>query len=153
MSTNNFKFENILIVTPDFNFYHESESCDCEDKDENGICERQGKYVDFDNWAYEEYKKDIQSQLRNIGFTDCDHSDHERNYPGLIISDWKIEDKEGNLKILEVVIRNGYYDGSNIDYTIHGNYGEFKSNKTLDKKFESKCKAVEKILRKNGKEW
>lgn len=68
MSTNNFKFENILIMIPDFNFYHESEACDCEDKDEKGICKQQGEYVDFDNWAYDEYISDIQEQLSKIGF-------------------------------------------------------------------------------------
>lgn len=57
MSTNNFKFENILIVLSDFNFYHESEACNCEEKDENGICAQQGEYVDFDNGGYKDDKE------------------------------------------------------------------------------------------------
>lgn len=152
MSTNNFKYENILVVIPDFVFDNRCMDEDCEHFESEGVnCEHVDTYYEYDTEGYDMYVEDLQEQLEKIGFDGCDKWESGRD-GGKIIADWSIEDKEGNLKVLEVVIRSGYYDGANIDYTIHDNYGEFKSNKTLDKKFEAKCKAVEKILRKNGKE-
>lgn len=152
MSTNNFKYENVLVVLPDFNFYHESEGCDCEDKDEKGICKMQGDYVDFDKYAYDEYIGDMQSKLEKIGFSSCERWDNDRNYGGKIIAEWSIYDKNDNRKDIEVVVRSGYYNGANIDYTItEGDYDYTETN-TMKNKIDSKIRRLEKILRKNGTE-
>jgi hypothetical protein len=151
MSTNNFKFENILVVIPDFKFDNRCMDEDCEHYESEGVnCEHVDTYYEYDTEGYNMYVKDMQEQLTKIGFTSRDSWNHDNNYNGYIIADWVIEDKEGNLKVLEVVIRNGYYDGANIDYTIIE--GEYTGNKTLDKKFESQVKKLEKLLRKNGTE-
>ena len=160
MSTNNFKFENILITIPDFNFYHESEGCDCDNKDKNGICEQQGEYVDFDQFAYDKYIGDVQSQLEKIGFEPCEKWDNDRSYPAKIIASYGMEDTDGMIIWVEVVIRSGYYDGANIDYTIDGDFGiENEQNKkqvahyeAMHRKLDRLVAKTEKILRKNGTE-
>lgn len=151
MSTNNFSFENILVVLPDFSFYHESEGCDCEDKDEKGICKMQGEYVGFDQYAYDEWIEDMQSQLEKIGFDSCDRWDRNRNYEGKIIAEWSVYDKNENKKSIEVVVRSGYYEGANIDYVIEDD-GYYEETKANEKKIASKINRLEKILRKNGTE-
>lgn len=162
MSTNNFSFENILVVIPDFNFYHESEGCDCEDKDEKGVCKMQGEYVDFDQYGYEEYKNDMQSYLetmkiaKNIYYNNLDKWD---NNNGRIIGEFIINDKnENHFTKINVVIRNGYYEGANIDYTIdkdrdYYNYPLSASEMfKLDKQLQVLLKKIEKVLVKYGGE-
>ena len=156
MSTNNFKYENVLVVCPDFNFYHDSEGCDCEDKDEKGICKMQGEYVDFDQFGYDEYIGDVQSQLEKIGFDSCE------NYTlhGKIIAKYGMEDTDGMIVWIDVVVRSGYYDGMNIDYTIDGDFGiENENNKkqvahyeAMHRKLDRLVEKTKKILRKNGTE-
>jgi hypothetical protein len=157
MSTNNFKFENILITIPDFNFYHESEACDCDNKDKDGICKQQGEYVDYDNFAYNEYVEEMQEQLKKIGFESCDKWESGRD-GGKIIAEWGQEDN-CFIKYLQVVIRSGYYSGANIDYTIDGDFcpdeeskKEIRHARMLQKQFDKQVVKLEKILRKNGTE-
>jgi len=154
MSTNNFKFDNVLIVTPDFNFYHD---CECgNDCDGEADCTKKGD-VDFNDFAYNEYVSDVQSQLEKIGFESCDKSDYDRNYSGKIIAKYEMYDTDGMIKWLEVVIRSGYYDGANIDYIIDGDFGiENEQNKkqiahyqAMQNKFNRLVDKTEKILRKN----
>lgn len=136
MSTNNFSYKNVLVACPDFK-------------------------IDYDN-EFDEYVSNIQEQLKKIGFEACDKWDYDRNYPGKIIASYGLEDGEpcGMIKYLEVVIRSGYYDGCNIDWTSDGEFSsEDESNKkeckkinSLNKKFDIMVKKTEKILRKNGTE-
>ena len=148
MSTNNFKFENILVVLPSFN-YDYKKPCKCHDDED---CEYAELDSDFDHFAYNEYVKNVQSQLEKIGFESCDGLDFNRNYGGRIIASWSIYDKNDNRKEIEVVIRSGYYDGANIDYTITEPDYVFADTKTIQKKIDSKIQHLEKILRKNGTE-
>lgn len=154
MSTNNFSYENVLITLPSFN-YDYKKPCKCCDNED---CEYSELDSEFDDFAYREYIKDIQSQLEKIGFILCDKSDNDRNYCGNIIAEWGQEDN-CFIKYLQVVIRNGYYEGANIDYTIDGDFCPDEENKkevrhvqALQKKFDKQVVRLEKILRKNGTE-
>jgi len=154
MSTNNFKFENILAVTPDFKFDNRCGDEECEHFEEelNGgeaTCEHVETYYEYDTEGYKMWVAEVQEQLEKIGFSSCDRYDNERNYTGQIIADFNVFDTHGDIyKTIEVVIRNGYYTGSNMDYNIiDGDYQ--KELKKLDKKIESKCNRLEKVIRKN----
>lgn len=155
MSTNNFSFENILIVIPDFGIYHDCEASECF-----ADCNRQDEFDMFDDFAYDEYIADVQRQLEKIGFESCDKWDDNRNYNGKIIARWGLEDNDGMIKWLEVVIRSGYYSGANIDYTIDGDFGveneqskkQRKHWEAMNRKFDRQVEKTEKILRKNGTE-
>jgi len=154
MSTQNFKFENVLIKIPDFNMFHECDGM-CESD-----CDRADEQAEFDDFGYGEYIADVQSQLQKIGFDSCKKSDNDRNYPGTIISKCGLEDKDGMIVWLEVVIRSGYYDGGNIDYTIDGDFGiENEQNKkqvahyeAMHRKLDKLVEKTVKVLRKNGTE-
>lgn len=154
MSTNNFKYENILVVIPDFNFDNRCMNEDCEHFESEGInCEHVNTYYEFNTEDYNMYVKDLQEQLQKIGFDSCDRNDNDRSYSGQIIAEWSIYDKNGNIKDIEVVIRSGYYQGANIDYIItEGDY-DYTETKTMKKKIEVKIRQLEKILRKNGEEY
>lgn len=160
MSTNNFKFENILVVLPDFTFRTMCE--DCEDQEDDGndvVCEHSTE--EFDESSYREYLEDVKAQLEKIGFERCDKYNGDNSYGGTIIASWGLEDpQDGMIKYLEVVIRNGYYSGANIDWTSDGDFGvEDEDNKkqvahydVMNRKFDRQVARVEKILRKNGTE-
>lgn len=136
MSTNNFSYDNILIVLPDFCIYSEG-----------------GEYLDYDNFSKDCYIKDIQHYISKIGFSPCDISDNNRYYPGSIIAEYNIEDSQYNkYKTIQVVIRSGYYSGENIDYIIEEGYTESKKTKTMDSKTDKKALQLEKILKKYGGE-
>lgn len=159
MSTNNFKFENILIAIPDFNFTNPCEKCvaeGCEDS-----CEEQYESEEFDDYAYDEYITEMRNHLddikvaKNIGQASLDEYDSDRNYGGKIIYEFDILDKnEFSYKKIYVVIRNGYYKGANIDYAIDDNFSMSNASnaemKKLDKQVEVLCKKIEKVLRKYG---
>lgn len=152
MSTNNFKYDNVLITCPEFCFKHDCVLSECEE-----TCEREGEYEEFDQFAYDEYVSDIQSQLSKIGFESCNKWESGRD-GGKIIASWGQED-DCFVKYLEVVIRSGYYDGMNIDYTIDGDFcpneeskAECRHVNALQKKFDKQVVRLEKILRKNGQE-
>ena len=159
MSTQNFKFENVLIKTPDFNLYHECDSGD----DIEGCpvdCEKAGEFIEFDDFAFDCYVKEVQDSLEKIGFESCDKSDNDRNYPGKIIAQYGVEDKDGMIVWVEVVIRSGDYEGANIDYTIDGDFGieneqnkkQVKHYEAMHRKLDRKCEQLKKLLRKNGTE-
>lgn len=151
MSTNNFTFDNILIVLPEFN-YDYKKPCNCCD-DEN--CEFAELDSEFDEQEYREYIKNIQKDLEKIGFDSCDkYSD------GSVIAKWGLQDNDGMIKWLEVVVRRGYYTGINIDWRFDGDFGiENEQNKkqvvhyeAMNRKFNRQVVKVEKILRKYGVE-
>lgn len=155
MSTNNFSYENVLIAVPEFTF-----GGICEECEEKGIvvdCEH--IEPEFDTFAYDEYVKEVQEQLKKIGFEACDKSDNDRNYGGTIIAEWGQEDN-CFIKYLQVVIKNGYYSGANIDWTSDGDFcpeneqnkKEVAHIKALQNKFDRMVAKTEKILRKNGTE-
>lgn len=150
MSTNNFRFKEILVVCPDFNFYHDCEWCGCE-KDESGRCSQDGEWESFDDFAYDEYVKDMQNRLEKIGFYSMDKLDGESSYGGRIIAEMDFYHKDEVYKTISVVIRSGYYDGANIDYTVEAS-GYTDGTKTLDKKIDNKCNRLKKILTKYGGE-
>ncbi len=139
MSTNNFKFENILIVIPDFTFDEGQE---------------------YDTMSYDNYVGELFTELQKIGFEECDKWEKDNSYDGHIIAKWGLEDTDGMIKWLEVVIRNGYYADQNIDYVIDGDFGiENEQNKkqiahyeSMNRKFDRQVKKLEKILRANGEE-
>lgn len=150
MSTNNFKFENILVVLPDFTY---GLVCDeCMEKDDEQLCEHMDESREFDTFSYNEYIKEIQEKLNKIGFDDRDSCDDDRSYGGTIIAEWSIYDKDDNRKNIEVVVRSGYYAGVNIDYTItEGDY-DYMETKTMKKEIDSTVKKLEKVLRGCGTE-
>lgn len=156
MSTNNFSFENILVVLPDFNFYHDCESGNSCDGSKD--CDKKGECEGFDDFAYDEYVKDMQDKLEKIGFESCDKWDNDRNYGGKIIAEWGQEDN-CFIKYLQVVIKSGYYSGANIDWTVDGDFCPDEESKkevahvvVLQKRFDKQVEKLEKILRKNGTE-
>lgn len=146
MSTNNFSYDNILVVLPDFCLYDD-----------------RGGFIEYDNFLFDEYIADMQSRLSKIGLYSVNKNDNNRNYAGKIISEYLLEDTShynmGNVYI-EVVIRSGYYSGENIDYYIDGDfYVENEESKmqskiyqSLHKKIDNKCKQIENILKKHGGE-
>lgn len=147
MSANNFKFENILVVLPSFNFDYKK-PCNCCDSED---CEYAELDSQFDENAYHFWIEDMQEQLEKIGFSSCDRWDRNRNYEGKIIAEWSVYDKNDNRKDIEVVVRSGYYEGANIDYVIEDD-GYYEETKANEKKIASKINRLEKILRKNGTE-
>ena len=171
MSTNNFSFENILVVIPDFNLYHDCQShiddcaghnCDCDNCGLSGQdkeCKHKGEYIDFDQFSYDEYVGDLQSQLEKIGFEASDKRESGRD-EGKIIARYGIEDTDCMIVWVEVIIRSGYYDGANIDYTIDGDFGiENEQNKkqvahyeAMHRKLDRLVAKTKKILRANGTE-
>lgn len=158
MSTNNFKFKNILITLPSFNYDYKKPCNCCNDED----CEFAELDSEFDEDAYNEYVKDLQTQLAKIGFDSCYQLDNDRNYNGTKIARYGLEDNDGMIVWLEVVIRAGYYDGANVDYTIDGDWGGLdegdytkaraKKYASLHNKLDKQVARLEKILRKNGTE-
>lgn len=153
MSTNNFKYENILIKCPDFNFGGICEECEKRGIEED--CEHIER--DFDKYAYDTYIEDIQDELSKIGFEACDKYESGRE-GGKIIAEWGQEDN-CFIKYLQVIIRSGYYSGANIDYTIDGDFcpdeentAECRHARMLQKQFDKQVARLEKILRKNGTE-
>lgn len=153
MSTNNYKFENILIVIPDFKFDNRCLNEECEHFEEEGIhCEHVSDYYDFDTEGFNMYIKDIQSQLKKIGFDDCGGYEKDSSYLGKIIASIELLDKNDDVyKSMNVVVRSGYYSGENIDYTIEDNSND-KPIAKLDKKFDTIINKVKKILRASGTE-
>lgn len=152
MSTNNFKYENVLVVTPDFTFKHDCIMSECEEG-----CDREGEGEEFDQWSYDEYKKEMQITLSHIklpkciGGGECDRYNNDRSYGGTVIYDFQVYNKDGYIYTsVEVVIRNGYYDGMNIDYTINREDGD--DSKKLDKSVTVLCGKIEKVLKKYGGE-
>lgn len=152
MSTNNFKFENILVVVPDFRFDNRCMDEECPHFEEEGVhCEHVDTYYEYDIEGYKMWKEDVQEQLEKIGFSSCDRTDSDRNYSGDIIACFTFYDKHDYFKEIQVVIRNGYYDGMNIDYIVSDD-GCYEETKTMKKQVDAKIKKLEKILRKNGTE-
>jgi len=156
MSTNNFKYKNVLVVLPDFSFDNRCLDEDCEHFESEGInCEHVDDYYDFDTEGYNMYKKEMQEKLsaiklpKCIGGGDSDRYDSDRNYGGTIIYDFSVYNKDGDIyTAVEVVIRNGYYADMNIDYTVNREYGD--DNSKLDKSIKVLCNKIEKVLKKYG---
>lgn len=156
MSTNNFSYENILVVCPDFSFKHDCVASECEvEKPED--CQYFGESEEWDEFSFDEYVDEMRAELAKIGFEDCDKWENCRD-GGKIISKWGLEDSDGMIKWLEVVVRSGYYDGQNIDYIIDGDFGlENESNKkqvahyeAMNRKFDRQVAKLEKVLCKYG---
>ena len=156
MSTNNFSYDNILVVLPSFD-YDYKKPCNCCNKED---CEFAELDSDFDNIAFDEYIANMQAQLQKIGFDTCDKWDNDRSYSGKIIARQGLEDKTGMIVWVEVVVRNGYYSGQNIDYTIEGDFGiENEQNKKdvvhyeiMHRKLDRLTEKTRKILLKYGGE-
>ena len=135
MSTCNFSYDNILIVLP--SFYNEEEDY-------------------FDDFYFEETKDSIQNKLQNIGYTACSSTEsrYNRNYEGLCIASKSLENKDGYVYFnIEVVIRDGYYSGQNIEYVIVDDIDDIKINKTMQKKIDSLINRTKKILLSFGEEY
>lgn len=158
MSTNNFSYENILVVCPDF--VYGGFCSECEEKGIEENCEHIEQ--EFDNFYFEEYCNEMRAELadlkvaKNIDWNELNKSDNDRNYTGKIIGEFIVRDKnEDGYKNVYIVIRNGYYSGMNIDYVIEDNYyyeseiSKSEENR-LDKQVEVLCKKIEKLLRKIG---
>ena len=167
MSTNNFSFENILVVIPDFKFDNRclDEECEFFEVDLEGgepKCEHCSNYYEWDTEGFKMYIQEVQEQLQKIGFDSCDRNDNDRNCGGNIIAELCLRNKsETSSRTIEVVIRSGYYDGANIDYKIiedddyyDGDYtkGRAREMKALQNKVDKIIPKIKKILRKNGTE-
>lgn len=163
MSTNNFSFENILVVIPDFKFDNRCLDEECPHFEEEGIhCEHVSDYYDYDTEGFKMYIKEVQDQLVKIGFDSCDRYDNDRNYGGNIIAELCLRNNsETSTRTIEVVIRSGYYDGANIDYKIiedddylyeDNTKGRAREMKALQNKVDKIIPKIKKILRKNGTE-
>lgn len=148
MSTNNFKFENILVVLPSFNYDYKKPCKCCKDED----CEYSELDSDFDQEGFKEYIADIQIKLEKIGFDSCEKRENDNNYCGQIIAEYGLQDEGGMIKYLQIVVRSGYYEGYNIDYTFDGEFDDEYNNKKNNDTMNRKVKQVAKILRKNGTE-
>jgi hypothetical protein len=148
MSTNNFSYRNICVVLPDFKFDNRCMEENCEYfESEGNNCEHVDDYYEFDTEGFKMFKKEVQDKLVKIGFEPCDRSESNsnRNYEGDVIADWTIYDRNDNRKDIEVVIRNGYYDGMNFDYNVSDD-GCYEETKAMAKKVASQIKKLEKVL-------
>jgi len=149
MSTNNFKWKNVLVVVPDFKLDNRCMDEECPHFEEEGEhCEHVNNFYEYDTEGFNEYVKEIQEKLEVLGFESCDIMDGERNYEGNIISQLSYIDMHDNtIATIQVVIRNGYYDGMNIDYTLEYFMDTTKINK---QKIKTLCNKVGKILKSSG---
>jgi len=157
MSTNNFKFENILAVIPDFSFDNRclDEECSHFEEDLDGgepKCEHCDNYYEYDTEGYKMYVEELQGQLSEIGFEDSSGTDDDSSYSGDYVSSFVFGDDYNSYKTINVILRSGYYEGINLDYEIDDYYdGCFTKSKIakMDKQIASKIVKLEKIIRKN----
>ena len=151
MSTNNFSWKNVLVVVPDFKFDNRCLDEECPHFEEEGEhCEHVDNYYEYDTEGFKEYVEEVQEKLEVLGFESCDRDDYERNYNGNIISELSYIDSHDNIiATIEVVIRNGYYDGMNIDYTLEY---FMDTTKTTEQKIKTLCNKVAKVLKASGTE-
>ena len=69
--------------------------------------------------GYEFLINDIRDALEELGYESIDEkSDMSRNYSGMIIAQ-KVFSKNIWTISIDVIIRNGYYTGTNLDYDVH----------------------------------
>ena len=127
MSTNNFSYENICVVVEDNDGY------------------------DFDDMV-----RDMGDTLEDkvMDFT----REVKRNWTkneAMIIGEVRIYKDNGEYYAsVYATIKSGYYADACLDYVVE--YSEYlddnKHLKTLDKKIESKCRQIAKVLRMHGTE-
>jgi len=155
MSTNNYKWKNVLVVVPEFKFDNRCMDEECSHYEEEltdgePLCEHCDNYYDYDTEGFKMYVEEVQEELSKIGFESCDEMDNERNYEGNIISQLSYMDSHDNIiATIQVVIRNGYYDGMNIDYTLEY---QMDTTKSMEQKIATLCNKVAKILKASGTE-
>lgn len=159
MSTNNFKFENILIVLPSFNYDYKKPCNCCNDSD----CAFSELDSMFDNKKFTKHINNLRNELieklkkdNYLNVSDVSNRLlNDRNYSGQEIFEVDIEGKNGTYRTINVLYRCGYYDGINLDYIIGDINEDNYTNELVG--LENKTKATErkiiKILRKYGKEW
>lgn len=130
MSTNNFNYKNICVVVHD----------DIDD-DYPFINE------DIDSWKeiLNDKIKNFQIPYKNIWVKD-----------GLVLGNVDFYKKNGeHYATIYATYKCGYYAGACLDYIVEyedDSWGDEVRLKTLDKKIENKCRAIEKVLRTFGTE-
>lgn len=150
MSTNNYCFENVLAVVPDFKFANRCLDEECEHFEEEGIhCEHVDDYYDFDTEGFNMFIADVQTDLVKAGFEISSGSDNDRNYTGNYIAEKTIyNSKDEAYKKILVLWRAGYYDGANIDYIVE-DIDEAVETKFLQNKVDVNCRKARKIILKH----
>lgn len=134
MSTNNFSWDNILVVV------------DTDDWDENGMdCEMLEDDIQYMLLPIKEgYKVDKWEEGRRGG----------RKIWAVDIARYYKEQGTLIYKTIYIVLRSGYYSGMNIDYIIEDgeDIDTFKSVRGLEKEVEKMSRKIAKILRRCGTE-
>lgn len=132
MSTPNFCYDNIIIAIDD-------------DRAET--------------WDIAEEPMLLEDLVNEIGGVVLENSwTDDRSYPGSILWEKVYEDDAAEYdygyKVLQVIIRSGYYVGANLDYRIiDDDYREREEDvEDIEKKIRKDEKKVRKILKKYGTE-
>jgi hypothetical protein len=132
MSTNNFKFENVLAVVPDFKIDNRCLDEECPHFEEEGIhCDHVSDYYDFDTEGFNMFIDEVKADLVKVGFEESSGCDHDRNYNANYIAEKTIyNSKDEAYKKILVLWRAGYYDGANIDYETEDIYDQDQAKET-----------------------
>jgi len=163
MSTNNFRFENICVVVHNSTEYY-CENCETY-QDDNSTCESCGSKEMSDNAISDFYDDDIVYFTDTLaekvkGFEKYDTSHKLSKWTkneALILGEVQIHKDNGEYYAsVYATYKSGYYSGACLDYVVEYadvyEYGEHKKTKKLEKKIQSKCNAIAKVLRTLGTE-
>lgn len=124
MSTNNFNFKNICVVVEDKNYYE-------------GYIEDTAEFISEKIKGFEipAVRKWVDENLV-LGYVDF-HKNNGEHYARVYIT-----------------FNSGYYADACLDYTIEreSDYGYIEVNNSTEKKIDSKCRVIEKVLRGLGQE-
>jgi len=135
MSTNNYYYNNILIVNDDI------EGDDFGDMAQDSI-----------NYTAEQLNIAIPEGF--ILTKQRQETNYNRNFEGkvIFIIDYFTPNGQNAYKQIEVVVRAGYYSGYNYDYNVSDLIDTETEYKTIEKEIARDIKKIEKVLRANGTE-
>lgn len=151
MGANNFAFDNVLAVVPDFDLENRcmDEGCHNFEGEDETACEHGGGYYDFDTEGFNMFIDEVRANLVKVGFEEKTGSDNNRNYTGNYIAEKTIyNSKEEIYKTIIVLWRAGYYNGANIDYIIEDE-GEANETKFLENKLKVNERKAKKVILKH----
>lgn len=154
MSTNNFTYKNICVVVHDSVEYY----CDeCEwYQDVMDTCTECGKELqpndttDFVDQDIENWADTLKDKIK--GFEVPRERSWTKN-EALILGEVQFHKPNGDyFASVYATYKSGYYVGACLDYVVEYTYDDVPRLKTLDKKIETKCNQIAKVLRSFGKE-
>ena len=150
MSTNNFKFENVLAVVPDFKFDNRCLEEECPHFEEEGNhCEHVCDVWEYDTEGFDMFIDEVKADLLKAGFEASSGYDTDRNYTANYIAEKTIyNSKDEAYKKILVLWRSGYYDGANIDWEVE-DIDEAEETEFLKSKVSINERKAKKIILKH----